>query len=166
MDTAIDEGWGDEVYDQRDEAICGDASEKKLSGHSTAHLKWAEKKQKAAKNGADLSKLGSDSLGAKLDNFRQLFKGAIEVSRLYSKLDDRTLKPVREARKKVEDTAHAYETKCRTLSKDASLSQSVRDAWSELADAANHAGLEPKNTANSYNNGVRQKDNLPEIKIM
>jgi hypothetical protein len=45
-----------------------------------------EKKKKAAKNGADLSKLGNDALGGRLDNFRQLFKGAIEVSRLYPKL--------------------------------------------------------------------------------
>lgn len=138
---------------------------KKVTGHSTAHLLWAEKKKKAAKDGADLAKLANDSLGPKLDNFRQLFKGAIEVSRLYSKLDDRTLKPVREARKKVEDTAAAYEKTCRALSKDATLSKGAQDAWSELADAAKAAGREPTNTASSYNNGVRQKDGLPEIKI-
>lgn len=75
-------------------------------------------------------------LGPALDNLHSLVKGAEEVKRFYSKLDERTLKPVREARKKADGIASDYVKLCDQQAKKPGLTDEQKRAWLLLSGSA------------------------------
>ena len=141
-------------------------------------MTWELAKKEAAKKGADVSKLPKEDLGPLLDQFRQYLKGAGEVARYYPKLDDRTLKPLRETRSKARAAAQKYLDFCDAQAKarDAALQQqgiteladrrkdALRQAWTELRGSAEVAKVAHDNELAAFNKQQRA-DKQPEIKL-
>lgn len=108
--------------------------QRKVAGHCHEHVVW-ETQKKEAKKQVDTSLL-KKGLGPALDNLHSLVKGAEEVKRYYPKLDERTLKPVREARKKVDGIARDYVKLCDQQAQKAGLTAEQKRAWSLLSGSA------------------------------
>lgn len=136
---------------------------RKISGQSPERIVWANAKKAAAQKGADLSKLPKEDLGPLFDAFRSYLKGAGEVMQFYSKLDDRTLKPLRETKSKIESAAKTYELECKKQAQNAQ-SPTVKSAWQDLAIAAQNAHDNPHNMVTHFNVQQR-KEKKPELKL-
>lgn len=150
---------------------------RKVAGHSRGHLQWELAKKEAKQKGADLSKLPKEDLGPLLDQFHQYLLGAGEVARYYPKLDDRTLKPLRETKSKIGTAADKYKSVCNTQvqlrdtalkaqgkSDNECLKDAVRQAWSQLGGSAEVAKAAPDNELTAFNKQQRA-DKQPEIKL-
>lgn len=135
---------------------------RKVAGYSAGHVLWSDAKKKAAQKGADVSQLPKDNLGPLLDDFRQYVRGAGEVMRFYPNLDDRTLKPLKETRVKIETAAKTYEKECAKQATNAQT-PAVKTAWKELESAAHIAGETPFNMVTAFNVEQR-KEKQPELK--
>jgi hypothetical protein len=139
--------------------------QRKVSGDSPAHVLWSAAKKKAAQNGADLSKLPKEDLGPLLDNFRQYLRGAGEVSRYFKEWKDwdpKTLKPLKETRKKIEAAAFKYQQVCTQQANTAGIAPAVKKAWQDLNTAAGIAEQEPHNMLTKFNT-EQQKENLLKL---
>ncbi len=143
---------------------------RKVSGDSPAHVSWSSAKKKAAHDGADLSKLPKDDLGPLLDNYRQYLRGAAEVNRYYKdtlkqnyKWDQKTLKPLKETRKKIENAVFKYKQVCTQQATAQGTSPAVKKAWLGLESALNIAEISLQNTLTAFNN-LQQKEGLLKLK--
>ena len=104
---------------------------RKIGGQSPSHIQWNTAKKKAS-SVVDV-KIFKANLGASLDNLEQLYKGALEVKRFYPKLDDRTLKPVRERKTKVLRIVSDYRIICRDKAAEAGATPQQKKAWDVLS---------------------------------
>ena len=103
---------------------------KRLEGQSKGRI-WWEGRKKGASKGVDV-KVFNKGLGPKIDSYRQLVKGAFEVKRLYPKLDDRTLGPVKTKKAKLDSILKDYESICRGSMASKTVTPSQRNIWSQL----------------------------------
>jgi hypothetical protein len=140
---------------------------RKVSGHSPAHVAWEKAKKTAAQQGADVSKLPKMNLGPLLDDYRQYMRGAAEVAQYYKDLGDKTLTPLKNTRNKIITAARTYRTFCEDKSNDKAhegLSPAVKKAWGGLATAARLAEQVPDNSLSDFNRELK-KEHRNEVKL-
>ena len=106
---------------------------RKFAGQSAARVQWNRSKQTAGKL-VDVSVFKGD-LGPLLDGMNQLYQGALEVKRFYPTLDERTKKPVRTQKAKIESVLHSYKKICTNEAKKTGVTAAQKKAWSVLDGA-------------------------------
>jgi hypothetical protein len=112
-------------------------------GHCAQHLTWATAKKKASKH-VD-TKVFNRNLGPALDSLRDICDGAMDVKKYYNQLDDRTLKPVRERKAKVEKIINEYLAICKRELAKPGLTADQKKAWGDLATQLQTTAAAPAN---------------------
>jgi hypothetical protein len=112
-------------------------------GHCAQHVTWTSAKKKASKY-VD-TKVFNRNLGPALDSLRDICDGAMDVKKYYSKLDDRTLKPVKERKAKVEKIIMEYQTICKREMAKPSLTADQKKAWGDLTTQLQTCAAAPGN---------------------
>ena len=106
---------------------------RKFAGQSAVRVQWNRAKQTAGKV-VDVSVFKED-LGPLLDGMNQLYQGALEVKRFYPTLDERTKKPVRSQKAKIENVLRSYKTICTNEAGKQGVTAAQKKAWSDLSAA-------------------------------
>jgi hypothetical protein len=108
---------------------------RKFAGQSAVRVQWNDAKKKAG-TVVDVSVFKED-LGPLLDVMNQLYQGALEVKRYYPTLDERTKKPVRAQKTKIETVMGHYKTICANESNKQGVTPAQKKAWDSLVTAIN-----------------------------
>jgi hypothetical protein len=106
---------------------------RKFAGQSAVRVQWNDAKKKAA-TVVDVS-VFKENLGPLLDVMNQLYQGALEVKRYYPTLDERTKKPVRAQKTKIETVMGHYKTICTNESDKQGVTPAQKKAWGSLTTA-------------------------------
>jgi hypothetical protein len=112
-------------------------------GHCAQHLTWSSAKKKASKY-VD-TKVFKLNLGPSLDSLRDICEGAMDVKKYYSKLDDRTLKPVKDRKAKVEKIIREYQAICKREMAKPGVTADQKRAWGDLASQLDTVAAAPGN---------------------
>lgn len=108
---------------------------RKFAGQSAVRVQWNDAKKKAG-TVVNVSVFKED-LGPLLDVMNQLYQGALEVKRYYPTLDERTKKPVRAQKTKIETVMGHYKTICANESNKQGVTPAQKKAWDSLVTAIN-----------------------------
>ena len=116
---------------------------RKVSGHSPERVMWEGAKKKASKH-VDTG-VFKEHLGPALDALRSYVKGANDVKVYYPKLDERTLKPIRQQKQKVATIIDKYLTIVKNQLKKPNLTAAQKDAWEDLKGQLETREADPTN---------------------